>query len=155
MAKNWVFCLTNYTKHNTSSKEHLVFTSHTTGDQIFYFVHHVLHILHIYFSGARFGCQAYARGLDYSGRTRRLSPRLSHHLVDRVHHQPTGRSVRRSLLLGVHFTADQLVGLLGAHRLVIPAIRHLDFIVSCARCSPAELGTSRCLDSSCNFRQLS
>jgi hypothetical protein len=55
---------------------------------------------------------------------------MSHHLTDGLHHQPTGRSVRLSLLLGVHSAADQLVVLLSARRPVIPAIRRSDFIVS-------------------------
>jgi hypothetical protein len=76
-----------------------VFTSRTTEDQIFYCVHHVLPILYIYFSGARFNCRAYTRGLDYLGRIRRSSPGLSHHLADGLYHQPTSRSVRRSLTL--------------------------------------------------------
>jgi hypothetical protein len=37
--------------------------------------------------------------LDYLGRTRRSLSRLSHHLAVGLHHQPTGRSVRRSLTL--------------------------------------------------------
>jgi hypothetical protein len=53
-------------------------------------------ILHVYFLGARFGCWAYARGLDYSGRTSRSSSGLSHHLVDGLHHQPISWSVRHS-----------------------------------------------------------
>jgi hypothetical protein len=110
--------------------------------------------LDVYFLGARFGCWAYARELDYSGRTKRSSSRLLHHLADRIHHQPIGQSIRRSLLLGVHSAANQLIGLLGACRPVIPAIRCLDFIVSYAGCSPAALGTSRCSDSSFNCRQL-
>jgi hypothetical protein len=65
----------------------------------FIFVHHVLPILYIYFLGARFGCRAYARGLDYLGRTRRSSSGLSHHLADGLHHQPSSRSVRHSLTL--------------------------------------------------------
>jgi hypothetical protein len=106
------------------------------------FVHHVLSIHHIYFLGARFGCRAYAQGLDYLGRTRRSLFGLSHHLVEGLHHQPTGRCVWRSLLLD-------------ARRPIIPAICCLDFIVSYNVCSPAELGTSWCLDSSYNYQQLS
>ena len=34
------------------------------------------------------------------------------HLSDRLHRQPTGRTTRQSLLLSVHFAADQLVRLL-------------------------------------------
>jgi hypothetical protein len=104
------------------------------------------------FFRARFGCQAYAWRLDYSGRTRKSSFGLSHHLSDGLHHQPIGRSVRRSLLLSVHYVVDQLVGLLGACRSIIPTIHRLDFIVSYAGCSPAALGTSRRSDSPCNCR---
>jgi hypothetical protein len=113
------------------------------------------HILHVYFSGARFDCLAYARRLDYSGRTRRSSSGLSHHLTDWLYYQPISQSVRRSFLLGVHSTADQLIGLLGAHRSDIPTIRRLDFMASYVGCTPATPGTSWRSDCSCNCRQLS
>jgi hypothetical protein len=142
-----------------------VFTSHATGDQIFYFVHHVLPILHIYFSGARFGCRAYARGLDkmiiaqvvgplctrtspstsWSERSALTPSRRS------LYFRPVGWTDRCS---PTSHSADQLVGLLGARRPVILPTNFLGFIVSFAGGSPAELGTPRCLSSSCKRRQL-
>jgi hypothetical protein len=71
----------------------------------------------------------YPWGLDHPRRTKGSSSGWLHHLVATVHHQPTGWSVWRSLLLGVRSVADQLIGLLGARRPVI-LTSCLDFIVS-------------------------
>jgi hypothetical protein len=52
-------------------------------------------------------------------------------------------------------TRRSVIELLGAHRPVGQITRRVGFIVSCAEGSPAELGTSRRLSSSCKNRQLS
>ena len=70
--------------------------------------------------------------------TRWSSSGWSDHLSDRLHRQPTGLTTQHSLLLSVHFIADQLVGLLIAWA-----------------SSSATLGTPRCSDSLCKRRQLS
>ena len=58
--------------------------------------------------------------------------------------------------LGIHFTADQLVGLLGAHHQPIGQIaRRFGFIDIYIGDLPAMLGTPRRLDSSCKSHQLS
>ena len=60
-----------------------------------------------------------------------------------LRHRPVGWTIRHSLPLGAHFTADQLVGLLGtwffANQLVGLSIVFID---SYAGGSPAKLGTS-------------
>ena len=106
--------------------------------------------------------------VDVFGKLRRCFLRLS-----------TGRTVQRSLLLGAHFVADQLVGLLGARFFAIQLVglfvasssamlgaHQLSwgllviwivhrFIVRYAWGSPVKLGTPRCLDCLSLHRQLS
>jgi hypothetical protein len=91
-------------------------TSHSLRSSYILFLHHALYVLHILLQGLSSVAELifYARGLDQSGRTRVSSSGWSDHLADGLHRQLIDRTFKLSLLLDVYFTADQLVGLLGA-----------------------------------------